>query len=299
MTRAAAVDIGTNTVLLAIAERRGELLLPLCERARVTRLGAGVDRTRRIAPTARARTLACLGEFGALIARHDVEQIDAVGTSALRDASADPSFLDEAEQALGARPRVVSGNEEAELTFHGSLSGLSSSGPVLVFDVGGGSTEVVFGTADGSIEHAHSLDIGSVRLFERHVMSDPPSHGELQAVRQAVKSALATIAVPAVPFELIGVAGTVTTLGALACPGTPLHGARLERARVEAQAERLARLPLSLRLGLADLDPGRADVIPVGGAIVSEVMAWCGAAALTVSERGVRWGLIERRLARA
>ena len=296
MTRAAAVDIGTNTVLLTIAERRGDLVLPLCERARVTRLGAGVDRTRRIAPDARARTLACLDEYGALIARHDVTEVDAVGTSALRDASADPSFLDQAERALGVRPRVVSGAEEATLTFHGSLSGLGASGPVLVFDVGGGSTEVVSGTAEGAIDHAHSLDIGSVRLFERHVRSDPLAPGELSAVRARVREALASVTPPRGAFQLIGVAGTVTTLAALAGPAERLHGARLDRALVEAQAERLARLPLALRIGLANLDPARADVIPVGAAIVSEVLAWSGAAALTVSERGVRWGLIERRL---
>lgn len=296
MTRAAAVDIGTNTVLLTIAERRGDLVLPLCERARVTRLGAGVDRTRRIAPDARARTLACLDEYGALIARHDVTAVDAVGTSALRDASADPSFLDQAERALGVRPRVVSGAEEATLTFHGSLSGLGASGPVLVFDVGGGSTEVVSGTAEGAIEHAHSLDIGSVRLFERHVRSDPLAPGELSAVRARVRDALASVTPPRGAFQLIGVAGTVTTLAALARPAERLHGARLDRALVEAQAERLARLPLALRIGLANLDPARADVIPVGAAIVSEVLTWSGAAALTVSERGVRWGLIERRL---
>ena len=296
MTRAAAVDIGTNTVLLTIAERRGDLVLPLCERARVTRLGAGVDRTRRIAPDARARTLACLDEYGALIARHDVTEVDAVGTSALRDASEDPSFLDQAERALGVRPRVVSGAEEAALTFHGSLSGLGASGPVLVFDVGGGSTEVVSGTAEGAIEHAHSLDIGSVRLFERHVRSDPLAPGELSAVRARVREALASVTPPRGAFQLIGVAGTVTTLAALAGPAERLHGARLDRALVEAQAERLARLPLALRIGLANLDPARADVIPVGAAIVSEVLAWSGAAALTVSERGVRWGLIERRL---
>lgn len=296
MTRAAAVDIGTNTVLLTIAERRGDLVLPLCERARVTRLGAGVDRTRRIAPDARARTLACLDEYGALIVRHDVTAVDAVGTSALRDASADPSFLDQAERALGVRPRVVSGAEEATLTFHGSLSGLGASGPVLVFDVGGGSTEVVSGTAEGAIEHAHSLDIGSVRLFERHVRSDPLAPGELSAVRARVRDALASVTPPRGAFQLIGVAGTVTTLAALARPAERLHGARLDRALVEAQAERLARLPLALRIGLANLDPARADVIPVGAAIVSEVLAWSGAAALTVSERGVRWGLIERRL---
>ena len=296
MTRAAAVDIGTNTVLLTIAERRGDLVLPLCERARVTRLGAGVDRTRRIAPDARARTLACLDEYGALIARHDVTEVDAVGTSALRDASEDPSFLDQAERALGVRPHVVSGEEEATLTFHGSLSGLGASGPVLVFDVGGGSTEVVSGTAEGAIDHAHSLDIGSVRLFERHVRSDPLAPGELSAVRARVREALASVTPPRGAFQLIGVAGTVTTLAALAGPAERLHGARLDRALVEAQAERLARLPLALRIGLANLDPARADVIPVGAAIVSEVLAWSGAAALTVSERGVRWGLIERRL---
>jgi exopolyphosphatase/guanosine-5'-triphosphate,3'-diphosphate pyrophosphatase len=226
MTRAAAVDIGTNTVLLAIAERRGGLLPPLCERAARHAARRG---SRSHAPYLARRacaTLACLREYGALIARHDVAQIDAVGTSALRDASADPSFLDEAEHALGTRPRVVNGEEEAELTFHGSLSGLSASGSVLVFDVGGGSTEVVSGSADGAIGHSRSLDVGSVRLFERHVRSDPPSSAELGAVRLAVREALASSLPPAGPFELIGVAGTVTTSLHSRAPGEPLHGAR-------------------------------------------------------------------------
>ena len=298
MLRAAAVDIGTNTVLLTIAERRGPLVVPLCERAAITRLGAGVDRTRSISADACTRTLACLSEYGELIRLHGADFVDAVGTSALRDAGSDPHFIGLAQQALGCRPRVLSGAEEAELTFHGALSGLALQGEVLVFDVGGGSTEIASGSAAGParVASAVSLDLGSVRLFERHIRSDPPTREEMLAVRCAVRDALARAPMPSRDCELVGVAGTVTSLAALAGTAAPLHGALLARSAVDRLADELAELPLAQRLGLADLDPGRADVIVCGAAIVSEVMAWSGATALRVSDRGVRWGLLEHLL---
>jgi len=298
--RAAAVDIGTNTVLLTIAERRGERVVALVEEARITRLGAGVDHARTLGPEARARTLACLAEYGAIIAAHAVEGVDAVGTSALRDANSEPGFLEEAERALGARPRVISGTEEAELTFHGALSGLALAGEVVVFDVGGGSTEIVHGR-EGAIRQSASLDVGSVRLFERHVRSDPPSSGEMAAVRGAVRKALSGVAPPTHGATLVGVAGTVTTLACISrqldiAGAERVHGTLLATREVERLATLLSRLPLAGRLGLAGLDPGRADVIPVGAAMVSELCTWAGARALRVSDRGVRWGLLERIL---
>lgn len=304
MLRAAAVDIGTNTVLLTIAERRAGSIVPLCERARITRLGAGVDRTRTLSEAARARTLACLAEYRELILEHGAAVVDAVGTSALRDASGGQAFLEEAERVLGARPRIISGAEEAELTFDGSVSGLPLHGEVLVFDVGGGSTEIVLGKLGAArrIVHAVSLDIGSVRLFERHVASDPPTREELARVRQAVRDALSTLHEPDAGCDVVGVAGTVTTLACIHA-GTDIasvehvHGTRLSRHDIDALALRLARLPLAERLTLAGLDPGRADVIPIGAALVSELCAWAGAETVIVSDRGVRWGLIERRLA--
>lgn len=303
MPRAAAIDIGTNTVLLTIAERRGAALVALCERARITRLGAGVDCTRALSREACARTLACLAEWAALIREHGADSLDVVGTSALRDASSAREFLDEAERLLGVRPRVVSGDEEAALTFDGSVSGLALSGEVLVFDVGGGSTEIVHGTLahPRRILRAVSLDLGSVRLFERHVTRDPPGSEALERVREAVRGALLSLEKPAQGATLVGVAGTVTTLACIAAgigveQAHTVHGTRLSQGLVEELALELARLPLAGRLGLAGLDPGRADVIPVGAALVSELFTWSGASSLVVSDRGVRWGLLERRL---
>jgi exopolyphosphatase/guanosine-5'-triphosphate,3'-diphosphate pyrophosphatase len=302
MRRAAAIDIGTNTVLLTVAERGREGVVALEERAHITRLGANVDERRVIDPAARERTLRVLAEYRRVIAGHGVQHVDAVGTSALRDASADASFLRDAEQALGVRPRVISGSEEAALTFRGGLSGLGLAGPVLVFDIGGGSTEVVLGEAGPTpaLGAASSIDLGSVRLFERFVRSDPPAAEELEAIRAAVRRALGDVARPPGSARLVGVAGTVTTLASLApgaaLPARSVHGSVLTRRSVDALATELARLSLSERVAIRTLDAGRADVIPVGAALVAEICAWAEADSLVVSERGVRWGLLEERL---
>jgi exopolyphosphatase/guanosine-5'-triphosphate,3'-diphosphate pyrophosphatase len=299
--RVAAIDIGTNSVLLLIAEQStGGGLAPLVERATITRLGEGVDRTRELAESARARTLACLADYAGELARHAPERVAVVGTSALRDARGGEAFAAEAERLLGVRPLVVSGVREAELTFRGSLSGLELSGPVAVFDVGGGSTEIVAGHAADTprIDSAKSLDIGSVRLFERHVRNDPPSDAELDAVRRDVDAVLR--AAPPIPPDavLVGVAGTVTTLAAVAGAVEPydasrVHGARLTLGAVRDVARRLASLPLSERKELAGLEPRRADVIVAGALLVERFLVWSERSELIVSDRGVRWGLAE------
>jgi exopolyphosphatase/guanosine-5'-triphosphate,3'-diphosphate pyrophosphatase len=299
--RAAAIDIGTNTVLLVIAESADSGVRTLHERATITRLGEGVDRTRSLSDAARERTLACLETYAQLIRDERVERVAAVGTSALRDARGGDAFLDAAERVLGVRPRVVLGAEEAELTFRGALSGLPVNGDVVVFDVGGGSTELVVGRAgsEPSMSAAVSLDIGSVRLFERYGHGDPPSDDEIAAARAAVAQALQDGA-PAAPPDatLVGVAGTVTTLAAIergldVYDPARVHGARLERPSVERELWRLAALPLAERRRVSGLEPGRADVIVMGAAIVLEVLLWAGAHSLVVSDRGVRWGVLE------
>ncbi|HEX6764277.1 MAG TPA: Ppx/GppA phosphatase family protein [Polyangiaceae bacterium] len=298
--KVAAIDIGTNSVLLLIAETSPNGgLLPLVERATITRLGEGVDRTRALAPPAISRTLDCLSDYAKDLARHAPERLSIVGTSAMRDASGGPELADRAEELLGVRPLVISGQREAELTFRGTLSGLGLEGPVAVFDVGGGSTEIVVGTAsDGNIASATSLDIGSVRLFERHVKSDPPSPSELDAVRTAVDRVL--FAEPTIPgaATLVGVAGTVTTLAAIASAIDPydasrIHGARLALETIRALAERLARLSLADRKKLPGLDPRRADVIVAGSLLVERFVTWSRKPEIVVSNRGVRWGLAE------
>lgn len=299
--KVAAIDIGTNSVLLLIAEPRAGELYPLLERATITRLGEGVDARRALAPEAVERTLACLADYAGELAAHGVTRIEAVGTSAMRDAAGGAELAQAAERLLGVVPRVISGHEEAELTFRGALSGLAMRGEVCVFDVGGGSTEVIVGRAQEPVSRrqATSLDIGSVRLFERHVSSDPPTPEEIARVVGDIDAALEHAPKPAPGSTLVGVAGTVTTLvaielGLTAYDAGRVHGFSLSRARADALAERLARTTLAERLRIPGLEPKRADVIAVGAAIVRRVLAWSGCEALVASDRGVRWGLAER-----
>ncbi len=281
--------------------------MPLLERATITRLGAGVDRSRRLADDACARTLACLRDYGADLRAAGVTRLDVVGTSALRDALGGEELCAAAAEVLGVRPRVISGEEEARLTFTGAVLGLDVAGDVLVVDVGGGSTEIITGVlrgADASVETALSLDVGSVRLFERHVRHDPPPAAELEQARSAVRAALATVPTPSRPRRLVGVAGTVTTLAAVAqgidpYDGARLHGASLDRSTVTRVLEDLAAMPHAARSAVPGLEPARADVILTGGVVVETVMDWAGAEHLVVSDRGVRWGLLTALRAQA
>lgn len=302
--RVAAIDIGTNSVLLLIAEPRDGDLVAVVEEATITRLGEGVDRTRRLADAAIERTLACLARYAATIAAHGVARLDVVGTSAMRDAAGGEAFRDRAETLLGARPRVIPGDEEARLTFEGALVGIAPPpGDVLVFDIGGGSTEVILGRG-GSPIAAQSLDVGSVRLTERHVHTDPPTPAAIDAIRADVRAELATLPAAlrpdaAEPPTLVGVAGTVTSLAAIEGSVEPydaarIHGSRLERGALERLVGRLAAAPLASRRALPGLSPGRADVIVAGAVVCEEIARWAGATALVVSDRGVRWGLARR-----
>jgi exopolyphosphatase / guanosine-5'-triphosphate,3'-diphosphate pyrophosphatase len=302
--RVAAIDIGTNSVLLLIADARGPELVPILERSQITRLGQGVDATRALAPEAAGRTLACLEEYEALIRAAGVDRIAAVGTSAMRDARGGEDFRARARAILGVEPAVVSGAEEASLTFAGAVTGLSLSAEIFtVFDLGGGSTEIICGAA-GSALQSVSLDIGSVRLTERHIRSDPPTLEELAAVRADAARALAGAAAsldPEAPASraLVGVAGTVTTLAAFVRDVVPydsarVHGARLTAAEVARASAELAALPLASRRALPAVNPARADVIVAGSVIVEELLTWARASELMVSDRGVRWGLAYR-----
>ncbi len=304
---AAAIDIGTNSVLLSIAARGPGGPVALLERCTITRMGEGVDKTRRLAPAAVERNLECLRAYAAELRAHGNPPLDVVGTSALRDAAGAGEFLDEAERILGKRPRVIAGEEEAALTFSGALSGLSLTGPLLVYDIGGGSTELILGDAAAprAPESRVSLDLGSVRLFERHIKSDPPSAQELAAVRADVAEQLASAPPLAgrrsAPITLVGVAGTVTTLKALelrlpAYDGARVHGAVLTLEAVETLCDSLAGLTLAQRQQLPGLEPKRADVIVAGAIIVREVLRAAGATESLVSDRGVRFGLLENLL---
>lgn len=303
--RVAAIDIGTNTVLLLIAEvGKDGGIVPIVERAEITRLGQGVDRTRVLAPEAVERTLSCLQKYASEIEKSGAVRVDVVGTSAMRDAAAASSgpgaaFIARARDILGTAPRVVSGNEEATLTFSGGLAGLGLSGDVSVFDIGGGSTEVIRGHIEKGAVHVarrQSVDMGSVRLFERYVKSDPPSDEEMSVLAAFVANQLSPIAPPPKGERLVGVAGTVTTVAAIARGVDPydpakIHGARLTRREIAETARKLRNLPLAERKKLAGLEEKRADVIPVGAAILETIVAWAGADEIVVSDRGVRWGV--------
>jgi exopolyphosphatase / guanosine-5'-triphosphate,3'-diphosphate pyrophosphatase len=299
--RVATIDIGTNSVLLLVAESEGGALRPVLERATVTRLGEGVDRNRRLLDAACERSLACLTDYASELRELQVSQLAAVGTSAMRDAAGGREFVARAARILGVAPRVIDGNEEARLTFAGALSGLPQTGNVTVFDIGGGSTEVIVGSSNASarkIDAAVSLDIGSVRLFERHVRSDPPTAKEMELVERDIARALADAPEPESNAILVGVAGTVTQLAALELElarydATRVHGHTLTRSTVDRLAARLASLDLAQRRALPGMEPARADVLVVGSAIARAVLEWSGASELVVSDRGVRWGLAE------
>jgi len=299
--RVGAVDIGTNTVLLLIAEGPPEAPVAVFEGARITRLGEGVDRTRRLSEGGMARTLAALAEYEEVLRRHGVSRIDVVATSAARDAANGDEFLSRAKAALGVRPRIVSGAEEAELTFGGALTGLPESGEVTVFDLGGGSTEIVRGSVSPKrILDATSLDVGSVRLTERHVRHDPPLSSELDAIRADVARALSGVQRSGMT-HLVGIAGTVTTLAAIdqelaVYDSARVHGSTLSRDAVARVLARLAAVPLEERRATTGLDAGRADVIVAGAVIVHGLLDFFGVTAVTVSDRGVRWGLAQRLL---
>lgn len=301
--RVAAIDIGTNSVLLLVAERDATgVLVPVFEQATITRLGKGVDQHRRLGEDAIERTLLCLRGYADIIGRLGAERLDVVGTSAMRDADGGEDFVARASELLGVSPRVISGEEEARLTFSGALGGLDLERgvDVAVFDVGGGSTEIVCGRIDAAgpmLSQAASLDIGSVRLFERFMRHDPPLSSEIQRAFDTALDALSAYPPPA-GRPLVGIAGTVTTLASVAraiepYDGARVHGLSLGAEEIRETARRLNSCPLVERKRLPGLEPQRADVIVAGAAIVEAVLAWSGANELRVSDRGVRWGLAE------
>ena len=299
--RVAAIDIGTNTVLLLVAEKGADgKLVAVEEHATITRLGQGVDKTRTLAPDAVERTNACLDRYAEIVARLGAKRTDVVGTSAMRDAGGGDVVREHVKARFGVDARTISGDEEARLTFAGALSGLAlPEGRVVVFDIGGGSTEVVDGDRSSrAISFAHSYDVGSVRLTERHVTSDPPSESERAAVARAASDAFASVPESVRGAPVVGIAGTVTTLAAVSLEmetydGSRVHGLTLPLAELERVVELLARVPLEQRRTITGLEPKRADVIVAGGLVAIAFLRHVGATSVTISDRGVRWGLAE------
>lgn len=299
--RIGSIDIGTNSVLLTVAEENNGELLVVEQFATVTRLGQDVDRTGQLHPSAIARTLDCLRSYKEHLDRLRVVHAKAVGTSALRDAKGGPHFVESARDVLGFSPEIISGDREAELTFLGALHGLSIEGKSFVFDIGGGSTELILGykSQDGvSIERGISLNMGSVRLTERCALSDPPTSSQLAAVRSEIRALLNSsgISVPS-GIQTVGAAGTVTTLAAIfekmsSYDPALIHGYSLKTSTVSELVGLLSTMTVEERRQLPGLTPGRADVIVAGAILCEEIAHFAGATELIVSDRGVRFGLL-------
>jgi len=303
MARFATIDVGTNTVLLLVAERRGDLFSPVCERAEITRLGRGVDREGRLDPQAVEETVAVLARFAAEARALGAAAIACVATSAARDAGNGQEFFEAAQRAAGVRPEVISGDLEARLVFESAFRDFGAgSAELAVLDVGGGSTEI--GLGSGPTPRVHqSLQIGAVRLTERVAPPDPPGESGLAALRARAAEALSparTMAHGEALGRLVGVAGTVTTLAAVeqaleVYDGAAVHGRELSLAALERLYRALGALTTPERARLPGMEPKRADVIVAGCAIVLEALRLLGFDRLTVSDRGVRWGLLYHR----
>lgn len=303
--RVAAIDCGTNTIKLLIGDLHAARESSVAVREmRMVRLGQGVDATGRLADEALARTFAALDEYAALIAAHDVGRIRFCATSASRDADNADVFVAGVRDRLGVEPEVVSGDEEAALAFDGAVRNLreAPAEPVLVVDIGGGSTELVLGSTSGGPSAAVSLDIGSVRLHERHLHSDPPTVDEVASCVADIEGYLDRSPVPlGEAATVVGVAGTVTSVGAgvldLAAYDRELvDQAALPVGEVHDLVERLLAMSHAQRLGLPWLHPGRADVIGAGALILSRVLRRTGVETLVVSEAdildGIAWSLV-------
>jgi exopolyphosphatase / guanosine-5'-triphosphate,3'-diphosphate pyrophosphatase len=290
--RVAAIDLGTNTTRLLVADVDDGRVDEIEARSEITRLGEGVDSRRRLLPLPITRTRNVLTDYRRLLESLGAERALAVATSAVRDAENGEAFLGEVEWSYGFTTRLVGGDEEAELTFSGVTNGTSLERTTLVLDIGGGSTELIVAGRDG-LASRRSLDIGSVRLTERFLHSDPPSSGELAACASHVEMALPEgLEVD----DAIGVAGTITTLAAIELELDPyergrLHGRRLTLETVEREVKELAALPLAERVEVPGLHPDRAPVIVAGAIIVRETLAALGLDGLTVSEHDILHGI--------
>ncbi len=306
--RVAVVDCGTNSLRLLIADvdpGRAELT-DVARRMEIVRLGQGVDRTGRLAPEALARTIVMLCDYADMIAASGARAVRMVATSATRDADNAAEFVRQVKEALGVAPEVLTGAEEAVLSFTGATAELaagSEPGPFLVADIGGGSTEFVLGPAGGPPAHAISVNIGCVRMTERHLHGDPLAGQEVAAAIADIDGSLDDVAA-AVPVRqartLIGLAGSVTTVAAIAM-GLPsydaarIHHARVSAADVHAVTDDLLAQTRAARAAIGVMHPGRVDVIGGGALVLDRLMRRFGFGEVLVSEHdildGMAWSL--------
>lgn len=306
--RVAAIDCGTNSIRLLIAERSGAELTDLHREMRIVRLGQGVDATGRFADDALSRTRAALADYAALLRRFEVERVRMVATSATRDAANRDDFFAMTAAVLGpvvpgAVAEVITGTEEAALSFAGAVGQLDpAAAPFVVVDLGGGSTEVVLGDG-GGVQAAYSADIGCVRMTERCLHSDPPTAAEVAAARAVVREQLG-LALAAVPVQQartwVGVAGTFTTIAALAhrlpvYDSEAIHLSRVSAADLNAVCADLIAMTREQRAALGPMHEGRVDVIGGGAIVVQELAAELGRRAgiteLVVSEHDILDGI--------
>ncbi|SMY12454.1 Ppx/GppA phosphatase family protein [Brevibacterium jeotgali] len=307
MTRTAAFDCGTNSLRLLVADvDDAGRLSEVVREMRVVRLGQDVDRTGEFAPEALARTFAVCDEYAEIVSRHAPDRLRFVATSASRDVSNRDEFAAGVHERLGILPEVIEGGEEAALSFLGATAGVpDAASPRLVMDLGGGSTELVLG--DATAGDAYSMNIGCVRLFERHLASDPPTAEQIAALRADVDDAFTEAAQHvdvSATRTLVGVAGTITTIAAavLDLPGydrDAIHGAPLTRAQIVQTADRLTAMTSEERRALPYMHPGRADVIAAGSQVYARLIELVdeavgrsgGSLAIRVSESDILDGI--------
>jgi exopolyphosphatase/guanosine-5'-triphosphate,3'-diphosphate pyrophosphatase len=295
--RVAAIDCGTNSVRMLIADVAGDRVTDVARRMQIVRLGAGVDRTGRLAPDAIERTRRALVDYAAEIDGSGAQRVRMVATSASRDASNAGDFRAMVRGVLGIEPEVITGDEEARLSFTGAVRGLSADAPYLVVDIGGGSTEFV--TGHSTVDAALSVDIGCVRMTERHLRSDPPTATEIVAAERDITAAVdrALTAVGGHSSRtLVGLAGSVTTVTALAL-GLPsydaerIHHARVPSGAVAKVAADLLAATVAERRALSVMHPGRADVIGAGALILRIILERSEQPAVVASEHDILDGI--------
>jgi exopolyphosphatase/guanosine-5'-triphosphate,3'-diphosphate pyrophosphatase len=296
--RVAGIDCGTNSIRLLVADVERSGLTDVVREMRIVRLGQGVDRTGRLAAEALERTRVALADYAATIREHAAERVRMVATSATRDAANRDEFTAMVQAELGVEPEVITGQQEAALTFAGAASALDqASGSLLVVDIGGGSTELVRG-ADGTIR-AHSMDVGCVRMTERHLRDDPPTAEQIAAtvadVRAATADARADVPLDG-PLTFVGVAGTVTTVAAIALDldhydADVIHGSTIAAAQIADVTERLLRMTHAERAALPVMHPGRVDVIGGGALVLRTLVEETGVDAVVASEHDILDGI--------
>ena len=296
--RVAAIDCGTNSIRLLIADVQGDNFREVIRDMEIVRLGQGVDQTGEFHPDAIARTLTAVDKFANEIARRGVEKIRFCATSATRDAKNRDLFIEGVKARLGVAPEVITGEEEAALSFAGATKDLPDSiAPYLVIDIGGGSTEFVLGSQ--KVAQAKSVNIGCVRMSERHFKSDPATQSEIESARKDIQSAInqaSHVVDIKAAKSLIAVAGTATTVAAAALElpvydRYAIHLSRISAEQTHEVSERFLKLTRKERAALGYMHPGRVDVIGAGSLVLSEIVKAVGAKEFIACESDILDGI--------